>query len=546
MILRTYFPAAVVLSMALFGTVISADLLRGQLNEVERHYFHDLAAGIDAAIRSKIAAYEQVLRAGTALFNAPAMTPSEGWRDFAAALIHSESLPGLKEIGYVRLPRGAGVSFQAMLDCGLSADRLESIYLLPARARCLQEALWQKTHVAMPDPVSVAHGQAAAGAQLAWLFLVPVYDGVAVPQTIEERHARLFGFVYGLFHAREFFMDPIPERKPDWSRLLRLEILENDRFAGKTLVFDSQTVQSASIFEGEGAPRLPKFSETFLLTVGGSQWTLLISQQPGTGSHAGQEAPLGVLIGGSFISVLLAVIVACLSRANRRAAEARLLLCAEIAEKECAQRRIELINRELIHRVKNTLAIVTAFISQTGLQSTSVGEFSRVLRERVVSLARVHDLLRHSPAWAADFRALVQHVLEPYCAGGQSSLSIEGPSVEVPANEAVLLSLLINELATNATKHGAWSAPGGNVQIEWSIAMEEKSEAVTVFWRERGVASTKEAELGFGTNLMKFSIERGLRGSISSSFGVDGVSYVIRYPRRKYSKEQAPASSPLV
>ena len=68
--------------------------------------------------------------------------------------------------------------------------------------------------------------------------------------------------------------------------------------------------------------------------------------------------------------------------------------------------------------------------------------------------------------------ATVREILAPYC-HWQGALVAQGPDIEVTQNQAVLLSLLINELATNATKYGAWSVPSGQVVVTWREAEGE-------------------------------------------------------------------------
>src|SRR5690606_37578419 len=120
-----------------------------------------------------------------------------------------------------------------------------------------------------------------------------------------------------------------------------------------------------------------------------------------------------------------------------------------------------------IHRVKNTLAVVSAIASQTVRYSSSLEEFGRAFRERLNSLARVQDLLRPNNSSTPDLAGLVREALRPYVSTGSHGLVIDGPTAPVARNDVVLLSLTLNELATNATKYGAWSVPDGKVTVSW-------------------------------------------------------------------------------
>jgi len=96
-----------------------------------------------------------------------------------------------------------------------------------------------------------------------------------------------------------------------------------------------------------------------------------------------------------------------------------------------------------------------------------------------------------------------------------------------------MLSLVINELGTNATKYGAWSLPGGTVELSWTVekAADGDPDQVTMVWKERGgpqvVAPTHK---GFGSNVLKFAVQRGLKGSLDSSYEPDGLRCTISFP----------------
>jgi two-component sensor histidine kinase len=180
------------------------------------------------------------------------------------------------------------------------------------------------------------------------------------------------------------------------------------------------------------------------------------------------------------------------------------------------------------------LAIVTAIASQTARYSSTVDVFNKSFRERLTSLARVHDLLRPDPAHTPDLGSFIREILAPYC-HWQGALVAQGPAIDVTQNQAVLLSLLINELATNATKYGAWSVPSGQVMVTWG---EEQSsdgdelDGIHIVWQERnGPPVEAPSKSGFGTNVMKFSIERGLGGRITTSFHPSGVRHEVRLPK---------------
>ncbi len=189
--------------------------------------------------------------------------------------------------------------------------------------------------------------------------------------------------------------------------------------------------------------------------------------------------------------------------------------------------------------VKNTIAVVTSIAAQTARYSTTLDEFNVAFRERMAGLGRVHDLLRPNPSFAPELGGFLHEVLKPYCADRDGKLEAQGPPVDIPRQTAVLLSLLINELATNATKYGAWSVPAGKVTILWHVVpappdQPDTLQIVALSWTEsNGPEVTAPARSGFGTNVMKFAIERGLGGNIKADYRPSGFTCAIEIPVRQ-------------
>jgi two-component sensor histidine kinase len=77
---------------------------------------------------------------------------------------------------------------------------------------------------------------------------------------------------------------------------------------------------------------------------------------------------------------------------------------------------------------------------------------------------------------------------------------------------AIAMSLAFHELATNAAKYGALSAPGGRVDISWRLLSEVGGRRLQLVWRESGGrAISPPTRTGFGTRLIQrtFATEGG-------------------------------------
>jgi two-component sensor histidine kinase len=377
--------------------------------------------------------------------------------------------------------------------------------------------------------------------QAGTLVYMPVYADGVTPDTVEARRAALVGYVYGAFRMRNFIARVLERNLPGTFQRLHVRIYDGSEPSEADLMFDDRMLTHHELTPLP-PPETPRFAGRRTITVAGTAWTIDVSTRTAAEEPIDRSKVWMALFGGSVISLLIAGIVGSLAYASERNAAAERKLSAEVAERKRAQEQAQLANRELIHRVKNVLAIVTAIASQTARYSSTVDGFNKSFRERLSALARVHDLLRPDPAHTPDLGSFVHEILAPYC-DRIGALATDGPRVEITQHEAVLLSLLFNELATNATKYGAWSVSIGRVAVTWKFEEDgdpDQRAAVHILWQEsNGPAVQAPSTSGFGTNVMKFSIERGLRGRLTTTFDSSGVRHEVRLPRTVATAEDA-------
>jgi PAS domain S-box-containing protein len=175
----------------------------------------------------------------------------------------------------------------------------------------------------------------------------------------------------------------------------------------------------------------------------------------------------------------------------------------ETLVKQAEERRILLLN-ELNHRVRNTLATVQSVTEQTLRGSGIAPETKKALSDRLLALSRAHDVLVQENWAGADLGVLVHDATKPY-ERAPSPFVIDGPVVRLHPSQAVTLSLVLHELATNAVKHGALSSSEGSVHISWNVGVDGNgARTMTLLWRERGGPSVSApTRTGFGTRLIR-------------------------------------------
>ncbi|EKJ94068.1 two component sensor kinase [Bradyrhizobium lupini HPC(L)] len=197
----------------------------------------------------------------------------------------------------------------------------------------------------------------------------------------------------------------------------------------------------------------------------------------------------------------------------------------DITARKDAERLKSILVNELHHRVKNVLATVTAIARQTLGRDKANHEEVEAFTSRLASLSRAQDLLVHADWQHADLKAVMQQALSPYPV---DAFQIGGPSVPLPPRAVVSLSLALHELATNAAKYGALSAPGGQVSISWQFEPLADNR-LRIVWEERGgpeVAPPRRR--GFGSTLIERLLSAELKGETKFVYEKSGVICVIK------------------
>ncbi len=157
-------------------------------------------------------------------------------------------------------------------------------------------------------------------------------------------------------------------------------------------------------------------------------------------------------------------------------------------EREASDRLQKLILEELHHRIKNTLATVSAIASQS---------------------------LRNLPG--ADFD-------NP----DAPKFTMAGPGVRMTSGAVIAIAMTLNELCTNTTKFGALSVPAGRVDIAWTV--DPAMQRLHLTWTEKnGPAVHAPDKRSFGTRLIE-TLGRQLKGDVRLTYEPAGFVYAFDVP----------------
>ena len=196
----------------------------------------------------------------------------------------------------------------------------------------------------------------------------------------------------------------------------------------------------------------------------------------------------------------------------------------DITDRKSAESHQQLLMAELDHRVKNILANVAAIARLSSSNAGSIEAFASALDGRIHAMSAAHDLLRQSSWTGVDLHELVQGALEPFRSRTDNDIVVEGDRLRLTSKFAQSMALVLHELVTNAVKHGALSAPGGKVSVNWSRSTNSDGDKIRFSWKERGgPPCTKPNRNGFGLAVIRSAASES-GGQAEMTFRARGLS----------------------
>ena len=203
---------------------------------------------------------------------------------------------------------------------------------------------------------------------------------------------------------------------------------------------------------------------------------------------------------------------------------------SDVSQRVLHETHLRLMVDELNHRVKNNLAIVQALVAQTLRDCPDSSLAAPAIESRLRTLAAAHDMLTREK-WSGAAIGGIVRVAMGHCLDDTTRIRAQGPPVILDPQRAVALSMALHELCTNATRHGALSAPGGQVHIEWRLERVDGAPRLLLHWQESGGPPVRPpSRRGFGTRLLERGLPHDLDGGVELDFLPDGVRCRIEAP----------------
>jgi PAS domain S-box-containing protein len=202
-------------------------------------------------------------------------------------------------------------------------------------------------------------------------------------------------------------------------------------------------------------------------------------------------------------------------------------------------REKEVMLKEIHHRVKNNLQIVSSLLSlQSGyLKDSQALESFQEVQNRVQSMAMIHENLYQSKDLArVDFAeyilSLTAHLFHSYGANPEDiRLEVNIASVLLDVNTAILCGLITNELVSNCLKYAFPGGRKGLIRIELCAENQDKDPGFQLIVSDDGVGMPKDSACGRNGSLGLQLVRRMAQqlGGMVELRGDAGTKFNIRF-----------------
>jgi PAS domain S-box-containing protein len=447
---RTALPYAV-LAAALVLTGVGTAYVAMSVGARERLRFEAATRRVEERIGARMATYTALLRATDGLFASVHPVMPEVFKAYASRLDLRENYPGVFGIGYaVRFEPENTRHVEAFMrdEVGFERfsvwpesgedDRTSIVYLEPQDERnakavgydmyaepVRREAMRRARDEGMPAAsgrVVLVQDEGDPAPTTGFLIYMPMYHGGSVPATLEERRARIRGYVYCPFRSSDLFGDVFAEEAGSGLEVRIFDGTEQD--AGHLLYRTD-----------DAGPARTGLKSALGMEVAGRPWTVVMAAGPGFYWWPARYMPvaaglLGLALSGSLFAVVRGQVSGRL-RAER--------ITSELRESRRALRRSE----GKFRRLSDSNLVGVVFSRTDGRIVDGNDAFLRMLgysREEVVGGAGLTWRAVSAPECrAADERAVAQlgsdGVCEPY---ETEYVRRDGTRVPVMAGMAVL------------------------------------------------------------------------------------------------------------
>ncbi|ETX29427.1 hypothetical protein RISW2_23110 [Roseivivax isoporae LMG 25204] len=189
---------------------------------------------------------------------------------------------------------------------------------------------------------------------------------------------------------------------------------------------------------------------------------------------------------------------------------------------------------EVNHRIKNSLQLVASILN-TDAHRSGHGEVRERLERaaaRVRAVTSVHEMLYRSNevttvAFGTYLRELCKNLADGDAGTASVEMQCDAADLHLPTDKAIPLALIVNELVSNAIKHGLAGTPDGTIHVSTWVT----GDGIALEVADNGRGKLEGAEQGLGTRIIE-GLVRQLDASMNTGDAGPGHRVTIHVPLR--------------
>lgn len=334
-LMRTIHIPLLVLIISLSITLGGWQMVKTNATQVNQEQFESRAERLKFAIQNRMIAYEHVLRGGESLFASIPSVTRQDWHNYVANLHTHEYFPGIRAMGFsqrvlaadktahLHQLRAEGFPDYTIHPSGERDEYIPLVYLEPWETK-YQETIGYDAYTDPSRRAAIEHARDTGKATItrkitlvtdhetdprpAFVMYLPIYRSGQPLQTVADHRAALRGFVTSGFFVEEV-MQSI------FGKGTELDI--------DFQIFDGATTERDQMMYDEPTENdywnnyKPQFTKDIPLIIAEHPWTLRVLTLPKFDATNRKQTPDFILLGGLFISVLLAGLTGSLTIARQ-------------------------------------------------------------------------------------------------------------------------------------------------------------------------------------------------------------------------------------
>lgn len=196
-------------------------------------------------------------------------------------------------------------------------------------------------------------------------------------------------------------------------------------------------------------------------------------------------------------------------------------------QRQAAEQDVNFLMREVAHRSKNQMTVITAMAKQTARGAEDVPSYVQAFERRIMGLSSSTDLLMAHGREGVLLGQLIESQIATFSPDDPARVSVSGPSMRLNAQAAQIIGMAVHELSTNAVKYGAFAGDSGSLAVRWSV----EGGKLDVIWRETVPGPLTPSErTGFGTTVLKSMVGRALGADVERLCHDDGIEWRFAIP----------------